>query len=281
MDNAFSLDVMPAPEALKQYVSFFRVNEHPSKDPVSVLVCPNGMPGMLFQAKAGASHVDSIVSHSGHALEDVPLLFVYGQITEPNTMHFGEGPFVNIQVLFKPDAPRALFGIDAASIANGHVTPEQFGGNELAKYLLHATSTNERLTIITDFLMARAQQAPPSDPAVEKALVFVQEHIEDASVKNVLSHIHISERQFEKRFMTWVGISPQLYIRIVRFNKAMEMIDSGNYERLSDVAVALNFHDQSHFIRDIRIFSNITPRSISTKTVDFYHDQVGSSYIGQ
>jgi AraC-like DNA-binding protein len=51
------------------------------------------------------------------------------------------------------------------------------------------------------------------------------------------------------------------------------------YDTLTEVAYALNFHDQSHFIRDIKTFTVITPKSLSQKADDFYHNQAGYSYV--
>lgn len=82
-----------------------------------------------------------------------------------------------------------------------------------------------------------------------------------------------------KRFVQTVGVTPQFYIRVRRFNESIRLMDTGQYERLSDVAHALNFHDQSHFIRDIKQFSGITPRSIYQKVNEFHHDQIGASYL--
>jgi AraC-like DNA-binding protein len=114
---------------------------------------------------------------------------------------------------------------------------------------------------------------------VEESLRYIHSNISNITVKDLLGQLYISERQFEKKFVQAVGVSPQFYIRVKRFNEAMRLIDSGQFERLSDVAQALNYFDQSHFIRDIKVFSGITPKSISQKIVDFHHDQIGSSYL--
>jgi AraC-like DNA-binding protein len=50
------------------------------------------------------------------------------------------------------------------------------------------------------------------------------------------------------------------------------------YDTLTDVAYALNFHDQSHFIREIKTFTGVTPKNLSQKVDDFYHNQAGYSY---
>ncbi|MGF9914018.1 hypothetical protein ABEX47_31630 [Paenibacillus ehimensis] len=48
----------------------------------------------------------------------------------------------------------------------------------------------------------------------------------------MLEHLHIPERQFQKRFMQTVGVTPQFYIRVKRFNEAIRLMDTGEYERL-------------------------------------------------
>lgn len=53
------------------------------------------------------------------------------------------------------------------------------------------------------------------------------------------------------------------------------MNDPGKYERLID-----DYYDQSHFIREIRGFSGITPKSISQKANELHYDEIGASYLG-
>jgi AraC-like DNA-binding protein len=114
---------------------------------------------------------------------------------------------------------------------------------------------------------------------VQASLNLIQANSGSISVKYLLEQLSIPERQFEKRFNECVGISPQFYIRVKRFNEAIRLIKGGQFTRLSDIVYALNFYDQSHFIRDIKEFTGITPKSLSQKQNDFHHEQAGYSYL--
>jgi len=89
-------------------------------------------------------------------------------------------------------------------------------------------------------------------------------------LKQVVECFRVAEYIGEDRLaikVSLMGISPQLYIRVKRFNKAVRLIKTRQFDRLTDVAYAFNFYDQSHFIRDVKAFSGITPKSLSQKEV--------------
>jgi len=206
-------------------------------------------------------------------------LFLYGQITELSVMNFKDASYTTVQAILKPHALKSLFGIDASSITNASLGYAAFNAEALNTQLLLAKSNAEYITLFEDFLLQILGLHQSRDIMVEECLEYIYSNIHMVTVKDLLEKVHISERQFEKRFIQAVGVSPQFFIRVKRFNEAMRLIDSDKYERLSDVAYALNYFDQSHFIRDIKVFSGITPKSISQKVNDFHHDQIGSSYL--
>jgi len=144
---------------------------------------------------------------------------------------------------------------------------------------MEARNEQERMTFLTSFLVAKFKQAKPRDTLVEESLHFIHTNIGSIHVKDVLEYSHLSERQFERRFTQTVGLSPHVYIRVKRFNEAIRLIKTGQFERLTDVAYALNFSDQSHFIRDIKAFSGMTPTSLSQQVDDFHHEQAGYASV--
>ena len=264
-------------DVLKQDIECFKLSFHDTPGDTAVQVCPNTFPGLVFQQHNHRSAIKNIAIASGRVVQ-VPTLFVHGQITERSIMHF-TGPYTTIQVIFKPHALRTFFGIDASMLTDSSMGPNAFGAEALSKKLLVTDNTNAQIALLSDFLANRLSENEHRDTLIEDILEYIDQTIDDISVEKVHTAFGISERQLQRRFKQNVGISPQLYIRIRRINEAFRLMDSGNFEHLSDIAHQLNFHDQSHFIRDIKAFAGINPKSISQKINDFHHDRVGSSYM--
>ena len=95
----------------------------------------------------------------------------------------------------------------------------------------------------------------------------------------LLECLNISERQFERRFIQAVGLRPQFYIRVKRFNQAVNLMKNRQFGKLTELAHALNYYDQSHFIRDLKSFSGITPTCLFQKVDDFQLDQGVYAYM--
>jgi len=268
--------IISPPEELNLYVECMRIANYSGEEELSIKACPNGTPGILFQSSNGQSAIKNITTSSGRATT-VPILFLYGQITELSVMDFAR-PFTTIQVVLRPSAIKMLFDMDASALRHSSMTLTAFS-KRLESQLLAANDDQTRISLLTDFLMDRLKDADPQDTLVEKCLDSIDANIGSITAGELPKQFHVSERQLQKRFIQNVGISPQLYIRIKRFNEALRLMDSGKYETLGDIAHVLNFHDHSHFFHDIKVFSGVAPTSISQKVNDFQHSKGGSSYF--
>lgn len=276
--SAITFRQVPPDAMLARDVECFRISEYDVADGVAIKVCPNGMPGLVFQHAGGKSAIKRIVTNSGRVVQ-MPVLFLHGQITELAVMHFESGPFLSVQAVLKPHALRTLLGMDAATLTNANIRDPGFFGENLPARLIRAGDGIACVHLISEFLHTKLHEGQPRDELVEESLRIIEEQIRTITVRDLLTRLHISERRFEQRFMRTVGVTPRFYIRVRRFNDSVRLMDTGRYERLGDVAHALNYHDQSHFIRDIRQFSGITPGSISQKVNEFHLDRIGASYL--
>ncbi len=270
--------VIPTPEILKNDVECIRITEHNGEGRLAINVCLNGLPGIVFQHHDGQSPIENISTRFG-SVACVPTLYVYGQMTEPGVMNYHPKPFTTMQVVLKPHALQTLLGLNATVVTNSLVELSEFSAGSLNMQLMEARSEQARVNLIVNFLVAKLHQARTRDGLVEESLRVIHQNSGSITVKHLLEYLNLSERQFEKRFIQTVGLAPQFYIRVKRFNQAIRLMKTGRFEKLTDVAHALNFYDQSHFIRDVKAFSGITPKNLVQKVDDVQFDQRVYAYL--
>jgi AraC-like DNA-binding protein len=254
----------------------FRIAEYTGEGGFAITVSLSGLPGIVFQHHNGRSPVESIITPSRSNFS-ILSLYVYGQTTEPGILNHKKGPYSMTQVILKPHALNTLLGINASALTNGMAQLNEFSAAYLNEQLFEADSDQERITLLTDFLTGKLEQEKTRDRLVEEGLRLIHKNSGSITLKYLLAHLHISERQFERRFRQTVGVPPRFYMRAKRFNEAIKLMKTRQFMKLTEIAYALNFHDQSHFIRDIKAFSGITPKSISQKAEN-YQDLGGFSY---
>jgi AraC-like DNA-binding protein len=269
--------VLAPPEVLKRDVACFILHKFSSNERVEIPVFSNGTPGIVFHNKNGHPAIRSILTQSGRKTSP-PCLFVCGPGIESSLMKFEKGSYTVLQVILKPHALKTLFGINALTLKDQAVELNEFSSEDLKEQLVNTLDENMQVSLLTDFLGSRLRRANTRDHLVEESLSLIHESMGALNISALAEYLDISERQFERRFSQTVGLSPLAYIRVKRFNEALRLMKSGTYNRLTEVAHALNFHDQSHFIREIKSFTGITPKSLSQSVDDFYHSQAGYSY---
>jgi AraC-like DNA-binding protein len=270
--------ILPPPAILKNEVECVRIADYRGEEAVTIKVSPTGAPGMVFHHNKGHAALEHIVTHSGRSFCPPPL-FLSGPVIEPSVMTYKKTAFTTVHVIFKPSALKTLFGINASQLAPGWIGPQECGALDLTSQLMEARSGQEQIALLTTFLVALLKQEKPRDTLVEESLRLIHAHIGSLHVKDLLNTFHLSERQFERRFTQAVGLTPQVYLRVKRFNAAIHLIKTRRFARLTDVAAALNFTDQSHLIHDIKAFSGMTPTRLAQQVDDFYHEQAGHAFV--
>lgn len=70
-----------------------------------------------------------------------------------------------------------------------------------------------------------------------------------------------SERYINKVFIEKMGFSPKTFCKIIQFQRALEFLNYGAPDKMTDAAVALGFYDQPQFIRDFTRYAGITPKN--------------------
>lgn len=86
------------------------------------------------------------------------------------------------------------------------------------------------------------------------------------SIRDLAEGIGYSERYLRKKFEQSLGISPKQYNRIIRFQRALEGIVRCGAS-LTDVAIERGYFDQAHFMKDFKLFSQLTPVQLRMRKI--------------
>lgn len=69
-----------------------------------------------------------------------------------------------------------------------------------------------------------------------------------------------SVRYINKAFIEEMGFSPKTFCKITQFQRALEFLNYGAPDKMTDAAVFLGYYDQSQFIHDFSRYAGITPK---------------------
>jgi len=98
-----------------------------------------------------------------------------------------------------------------------------------------------------------------SSRQLEAVLDFIESNMSTSiSLAEIAAIAHVSRFHFSRLFRASTGVSPMAYLERSRIERARSLLRTGSM-RLSDIAAATGFADQSHFIRRFRLHTGTTP----------------------
>lgn len=76
------------------------------------------------------------------------------------------------------------------------------------------------------------------------------------------AQINMSQRQIERHFRLWLGITPKHYQRILRAKAAIDFLRKHSKANLAEVAFLFGYSDQAHMTREFHQIACVTPGRI-------------------
>lgn len=164
---------------------------------------------------------------------------------------------VTFAISFKPLAAEYVFGHPIAGILDGEVLlPDDFWGfniNDLNDFdLFCVKATNKIYSSISGTI----------DPRKRDLFNYIYSTNGETGVKELSEKVFWSSRQINRYFNQQYGISLKSYCNIVRFHASFEHIRKGK------LFPEGNFADQSHFIKEIKRLSGVSPKLLNKNPND-------------
>jgi len=213
------------------------------------------------------------------------LIFTYGDSSESKQMYqsnYSVNPsgliasLTHYPVLVKSQGKRGVFGVrlkphtvkmllkvPAVEITNHTLSIQEILGSEgqrLTDQIINASGTDERIRIIESFLAFRLLNGSKNDnQAVKHAIWRIRQSLGNIVLRDLSEECNVSERQLQRLFLQHVGVSPKFFARTVRINHVFDLLKISNDRLWHDIVFHCGYFDQSHFIKEFKEFSGVTP----------------------
>ena len=253
---------------LAEYVRYFWVFEGSGSESAPYIhrTMANGCPELLFHYQGNFSEL-----LAGDKLHSAFVTGIHAQTNHHRRFTTKES-FGIFGVSFYPHALPALFGIPGVALINQ--LPElslllKQTERGIDDKIVDAKDNKERYSLITKFLENKVKRF--EHPEIAFAVKTIVECNGQLSIKQLSNQCNTSLRQFERNFRQYIGFTPKLFSRIIRFNSVIGQSNSTK-DSLTDIAYQFGYYDQSHFIQDFREFSGFNPSTyFSGKTNEVFN----------
>ena len=136
--------------------------------------------------------------------------------------------------------------------------------HQLCAQLKNMRGHHARITFIYRWL---TELVSPSQ-AVPMSLQQALDAIDKRSTPGELSElVELSQRQIERQFQRWMGMTPKDYQRILRVKKTLTYLKANPESELVDLALREGFTDQAHMTREFKHIAKITPKQYCKQVV--------------
>lgn len=113
--------------------------------------------------------------------------------------------------------------------------------------------------LIEPLLLARL---PPPDPLAAQARALVAQAANERELmraEQLAERAGLGLRALQRLFRDYVGASPKWVIQRYRLHEAVAQLQAGHELAWAELALALGYYDQAHFIRDFRRLVGCAP----------------------
>jgi AraC-like DNA-binding protein len=249
---------------LKHYVKCYYSYESASDDAFNDTVFPSGSMEIIFNLGSGNWQ---IVSSEG--FDTTPSVELWGQITKPLAVRsIGKNTMLGVRLF--PHAAACFVNDNVEQFNNAVIDFKYLGGKSVASLhqkLLEIHSWDERIQLLENFLIDRLSICAKTSTRINVVHEVMRELKRDGffdNIENVASRYGITARYLQKLFLQYTGLTPKLFSKINRFQNSLILVTK-NEASLTDIAYDCGYFDQSHFIRDFKSFTGLTPSGYSSE----------------
>jgi AraC-like DNA-binding protein len=242
--------------ALRPFVECYFIWEGESSGRIEIQSPPNGFSAMVF------NYADQHWAYQNiNDVLEVPKAFASGQFTS-NYHLVLNGKIGMTGIVFRPATLYNFFGLRMSELVNNRMPLSllpNISSGQLLDRIKNQQSDDGRIRILEEFVQSNASKGKSNLSVIDEAIDYIDGCKGCISVEAVATHLKISRRYLEKKFMDKVGISPKFYSRIKRFGALSNIIAHSKDIDWQQIILDFGFYDQSHLVKEFLEFNQMNP----------------------
>ncbi len=220
-------------------------------------ILPDGMVEVVFHYR------DPFVTHQADGTSYVqPASFAISQMRKFIEIE-SNGSIGLIAARFFPWGAYHFFDTPIKSFLDGFVSTDvlwKTTHRQIAEQIRTATSHQNRLLCVEQFLLSRLKEHKRRDTAVDAAIKLCRDQRGQLKVEELCDRVQLSKKQLERRFLESIGTTPKTFCRVSRFLDVCHHLRDYHHRTLTELTQKCGYFDQAHFIKEFKEFSGFTPK---------------------
>jgi AraC-like DNA-binding protein len=195
-----------------------------------------------------------------------PTAIIYGSVLKGSKIHFRSNA-VYFGVRLTPQQSLGFHNICLREFLNLQIpladVMGQFG--QLGEQMAEQSSFESRIALFEQQLLfvLGSQTNRAINPLIDNCLKEIYLSKGNIAIHELAASNGYTIRHLRRKFEEALGMSPKFFNRIIRFQHTLSFIMNSNSD-LQEVIKDQGYYDQSHFIKEFKDFSLITPSQMKT-----------------
>lgn len=254
---------LPPHKDLSSFVNYFFVSEgaEPSDEKIKLMLVPDGHFDIFWHSGADFEYE---IKETGQSNSNE--LIIAGQMTRASYLKM-RFPVTIVGAKLFAHALHPLVKTRLCEFTDKIFNFEDIfeDSKELIKSMRRAGDKFEALRMLQSYLIDKYSKCKIIDECKEiDSITFnISRNLfcesGNITLKEIARIYDISPRQIERKFDRFIGLSPKMLSRVIRFGSCLSAIQRSPGRKTLEVIHSFGYYDQTHFIKEFKDFVKLTP----------------------
>jgi AraC-like DNA-binding protein len=246
----------PLDETEKHFIkSIWRLQEYNITERTETIL-PKGTVEIIFNFSDNITYLNPSLDIK----TTLPSCFINGINFKPfKLIKNGQQSFLGIQL--NTLGLKVLFDLSAKEFNNNIFEGSQVckSLDTLSQQLYHKKAFNEQVQMIKNWINQKIYHSHCLKALSQIHNLFHSSKFNNITVKKFCNEVYLSDRQVRRLSAEWLGMNTERFLLYCKYLTSLHLLHNSELS-LTQIGLEAGYYDQSHFIREFKSFTDLTPK---------------------